>query len=167
MKRTMLCLCSCVLLVGCMTGGPVIGPFSYMAANSNEKVMLKRGIANSQYIPAEKKAELFKATAMGGDPQTYAAGIGIDLMALTDGQYTAKEAGKSLLGAIGDAMLYGGVAWGAGQVTSSNSDTGKGNLTINGNVNDSQLQNYQGNTGTSGTGQNKPYLSENGSVAGQ
>ena len=167
MKKLVVSLLAVVCLTGCMTGGPVIGPFSYLAANSNEKTMVKRAINQSQFIQPAQKSELFKAMAMGGDAQGYAVGVGIDLRALTDGQYTAAEAGKSLLGAIGDGLLYGGLAWGAGQITTSNSDSGKGNMTINGNVSDSQIQNYQGNTGTSGTGQSKPYLSENGTMRGE
>lgn len=161
MHKSIVVLLAAVCLSGCMTGGPVIGPFSYMAANHNDKVMTKRAIMTSTAIPQEKKAELFKATAMGGDARAYAVGIGVDLMALTDGQYTSGEAFTSLIGAVSDLVLYFGIGKGAQSLTEKDNSASQGNMTINGNVSDSQIQNYQGNVTPSSNGQNKPYNSEN------
>ena len=151
-----------VCFTGCMSGGPVVGPFSYMAANHNEQVMTKRALMSSPAITTEKKAELFKVMAMGGDPKAYSIGMGMDILALTDGSYTWGEGLKSLLGVVSDLALYGGIGLGAKSLTDGgSSDKGNGNLTISGNVSDSQIQNYQGNHNTQANGQNKPFATDN------
>jgi len=124
-------LLAVVCFTGCMSGGPVVGPFSYMAASHNEQIMTKRAVMSSPTLAPEKKAELFKVMAMGGDPKAYSIGMGIDILALTDGSYTWSEGLKSLLGVVGDLALYGGIGLGAKSISDGGgSEKGNGNLTI-------------------------------------
>ena len=153
MNKLIVCLLAVAVCSGCTTGGPVIGPWSYMAAQHNQKLMTQKAMLKAQMAP-EKKAELFKAVAMGADPRAVAVGIGVDLFTLAEGQYSWGEAGTSFLGALGDLGTYSLGFLGVKQLTQSSSDSNKGNLTINGNVSGSQIQVYQGNTGLTGTGFN-------------
>lgn len=158
--RVICTLVTCLVAAGCTTGGLVIGPCSYMASVSNARSMAARALRTADLEP-QKKAELFKVMAVGGDAHEYAVSLGVDLLSLSGGQYTIKEAGKSLLGAVGDAAIYGGLAWGAGQIHNNTSDAHKGNIIVYGNVSESQIQLVTGSTAATTGTQIKPYASYN------
>ena len=132
---------------GCTTGGLVIGPFSNLASQSNERTMAVRSLEISS-IPQEKKVAAIRAVDFGGNPGAVVVGLGIDVTALMENHYTIAELAKSTGGALLDTALYGGVAWGAGQIANSlsNNNSGNGALTINGSVYNSSINNSQGNS---------------------
>ena len=132
---------------GCTTGGLVIGPFSNVAAQSNERTMLIRSLEVSAIEPAKKEAAI-RAVNFGSDSGGVVVGLGLDVTALMANRYTMMELAKSTGGALLDTVLYGGVAWGAGQIANSlsNNNSGNGAVTINGDVYNSSINSSQGNT---------------------
>lgn len=136
------------VISGCTTGGLVIGPFSNMAAQSNERAMMTRSVMASTRIEPAKKEQAIRAMNMCGDAGAVVVGLSLDVTALVDNQYTMKELFKSAIGAIGDTLLYGGAIVGAGKIADSmnNSRSGTADITINGDVHNSSVSTIQGNS---------------------
>lgn len=124
-----------VLFSGCASS-PVIGPFSGLAARSNEKAQLIRSIQGSD-ATAELKTEAFKAVRYGAGAEEIGAGIGFDVLSLIDPNLTAGEIMKSAGGAVADLVLYAGVAAIGGEIYQhySKDDSRSVAITVNGNEN--------------------------------
>lgn len=95
-----------VSVSGCMSGQPVIGPFSYLSARSNEKALLTRQVARADVEPAKKDAA-FRMIAAGCRENEIAIGIGVDLVTLMSGRFTAGELIQQGVSVAGDAAIYG------------------------------------------------------------
>jgi len=135
------------LCSGCTTGGFVTGPFSKLAVESNRQVMMTRALHASQTIEPTKKQAVIRAMSFGCSPNEVVIGLGVDVLALTGGEYTGKELIKNIGGSLLDGVLYGGIAWGAGQISHSLSSADAGTVTVTGNLDNSPIFNIHGNSG--------------------
>jgi hypothetical protein len=135
---------------GCASPGGMtyIGPVSYLHAKHSDKAMMMRSTAISSSIPAEKKEPVFKAVAMGAGPNEIATGVGVNVFALTAGEYTGGEVFMQFLSSLLDAGIYAGVGYGASEALSGGGNA-SGNtsyvITNNGNGNNN---NINGGAGT-------------------
>lgn len=161
MKNCVLGLIVIALCCSCATSGPIVGPFSYMAAKSNQKARLTKAVLQSQGAPEAKQAAL-TAVSFGASPGEVAVGMGIDLMAI--GNFSGMELGKQFLGVLGDLGLYvgagAGIAAGIKSIEDSSTSkvskeksltittTGSSN-TYNINTGDEATSNADDNRGTS------------------
>lgn len=126
MKNTVLWLACAMLLTGCASG-PVIGPFSYMARQSNDDarmMRLQRGVLYADHVEAEKKDKIISAMRMGSRPEDIGLVFGVDVLALTSDDYTRGEKWKMLGAQVGDIGFWSALVYGISEAVDDDSDGG-------------------------------------------
>jgi hypothetical protein len=97
-----------LLCTGCTTGGLVIGPVSYLSAESNTYNLTRRTVLMSDLEPV-KKTQVFSAMYMGADGDEARVAFGADIGKLIDaiknGELTWTELGKQAVAVIIDAGI--------------------------------------------------------------
>jgi hypothetical protein len=130
------------MMVGCASpGGYVIGPVSAFTARSNERAMVKRAALQSKKLNTQQKRDVVHATARMHNTDEIAVMVGVDVLALRGAKLTVAEIGKQTLGALGDAVLYGAIAYGldeAGVFDFSSDDSSSSSQDINITVNEGE-----------------------------
>lgn len=102
---------SIVVLSGCATG-PVIGPFSYMTAQSNKKAKIRRAAMTSEVLTADQKRQVVGISAYSASPSEIGVAVKVDITELIRGDYTTAEVLKQLAGQAGDVTLYTAIIYG-------------------------------------------------------
>jgi hypothetical protein len=99
---------------GCMSpGGLVVGPISGYTSGQNERAVIRRSAAMSKLLSADQKKKVFTASTSMSGAEEISVMVGVDLLQLRGAKLTSAEVGKQVLGVLGDAILYGLVAYGA------------------------------------------------------
>lgn len=150
-----------VNLTGCMSGQPVIGPFSLWSAASNEKALATRGILQSKAEMAKQDKAIRLVALPGSRPSEIAGALEIDVLDLMNGNYTFGEMAQQTLACGTDGTLWGLLLKNRNKVKdlfgSSSSDSGsapqytppsqgQGGLNAQGNTAPVTQYNYYGNT---------------------
>jgi hypothetical protein len=151
MKRiVVLCSFACVVLCGCATS-PVIGPFSYMTAQSNKKASIRRAALQSQKLTFEEKKRVVSISAYTTSPTEIGMAVKVDVLELLNGNYTTSELLKQASGVVGDVTLYSAVIYALQSLSDDDSsdDPDGHDVTVNGDYNNVNVTQGNDNTSTS------------------
>lgn len=99
-----------VMVSGCAGGGLVIGPISSLTASQNDRDRLQRAVIASSFVP-DKREKIMRLSAVTSDVGAIGATLDVDVGQLIKGDYTWGEIFKQLMGSLGDAGVYTGLAY--------------------------------------------------------